>query len=254
MRVNISLAAFPAMRHLEAAHAAIGTKLREPMIDEVVADHVQLVPQNFGVLEEETVDALAATFPGTRFRLHANVRVLRDGRVYDLSTFNDFPQHFARAAQMSARLRAPAYTAHAGRRNDALCTIFDAARRASDLFGCPVGVEGHYPERGNAATYFVSTWDEYRAVMESGVPYALDLSHLNIVAHYERRKEAGLVAEMLACERCIEVHLSDNDGRGDQHQVLSAEPWWWSLLPFINTSAVVFTEGNHRRQRAKAEQ
>jgi hypothetical protein len=57
------------------------------------------------------------------------------------------------------------------------------------------------------------------------------------------------VRDMLACERCIEVHVSANDGRGDWHQVCEQPPWWWPLLQYINPKAVVFSEGNHRRKR-----
>jgi hypothetical protein len=81
------------------------------------------------------------------------------------------------------------------------------------------------------------------------VPYALDLSHLHILATRTGRRETTLVAEMLACERCIEVHVSDNDGQGDWHQVCAEPPWWHPLLPHIHPHAVVFSEGNHRRAR-----
>lgn len=95
----------------------------------------------------------------------------------------------------------------------------------------------------------MSIWDEYRLLFDSGVPYALDLSHLNILAHQSGQKEATLVQEMLACERCTEVHVSDNDGSGDWHQVCESKPWWYSLLSYIHHDAVIFTEGNHRRMK-----
>jgi hypothetical protein len=250
MKVNLSLAAFPGMRHEAAAASGIADGVAEPLFGDIATEHVQLVPQNLGVLDEAMIHRLREAHPHTQFRLHANVRVLRDAAIYDLSNFDALPAHFARAASLSKHLKAPAYSAHAGRRNGSLESVLDATRRASELFGCDVALEGHYPERGNTATYFVSTWEEYREVFESGVAYALDLSHLNIVAHYERRRETGLVAEMLACERCIEVHLSDNNGCGDQHQTLNGAPWWWSLRHFIHSSAVVFTEGNQRRSIA----
>lgn len=242
------------MRHVEAARAAIEGSHYEPYIGTILADHVQIVPQSFGIFDEATAETLMRRYPATRFRLHANVRVLREMAVYDLSNFDQHPEHWQQAAKMSRYIGASAYSAHAGGRKGTLNDVCIAARRASELLGCPVAVEGHYPERGNADKYHVSTWEEYRRLFESGVPYALDLSHLNIVAHYSNRTETTLVAEMLACERCIEVHLSDNDGRGDQHQTLTKEPWWLPLLPYINPSSVVFTEGNHRRAAAKETQ
>jgi hypothetical protein len=61
-----------------------------------------------------------------------------------------------------------------------------------------------------------------------------------------------LVGELLAGDQCLEVHLSHNDGRGDQHRICDADPWWFPLLGHINPSAVVFSEGNHRTKRSES--
>lgn len=119
------------------------------------------------------------------------------------------------------------------------------ARRCADLFDCPVGVEGHYPTAGD--TWLLASWDEYRTLFDSGVPYALDLSHLHIVANHSGRREDTLVAEMLASDRCLEIHVSDNDGRADRHAVCVEPPWWFALLRHAHGEAVIFSEGNHRR-------
>ncbi len=202
-----------------------------------------------GTLDDTLVDLLREAFPATRFRLHANVRALPRHVIADLSNFTMHAEWFSQAARISQRLDAPAYTAHAGRRSQApLGEVIDNVRRCADLFGCPIGVEGHYPSAGDI--WLVSSWPEYRAVFESGVPYALDLSHLHILATHTGRHETALVAEMLACERCIEVHVSANDGRGDWHQVCAEPPWWYPLLRHIHPDAVMFSEGNHRRERS----
>lgn len=248
MKAHVSLACWPGLRH-EAAAALLHEPVEEPLFGRISAKHVQLVPQSLGCLDETLADALRAAHPGTRFRLHANVQVLPRRRLADLSGFALHADWFAQAARISRRLDAPAYTAHAGRRAEAdLATLLDHARRCADLFGCPVGVEGHYPTPGD--TWLVQSWAEYQAVFESGVPYALDLSHLHILASHTGRFETALVAEMLTCERCIEVHVSANDGRGDWHQVCAEPPWWHPLLPHIHPNAVVFSEGNHRRARS----
>lgn len=248
MKAHISLACWPGMRH-EAAAAQLRTPIHEPLFGELSADHVQLVPQSMGCLTEARVEALQAAHPRTRFRLHANVHVLPQRRFADLSGFELHADWFAQAARISRQLAAPAYTAHAGRRAEAqLPELLDRARRCADLFGCPVGVEGHYPTAGD--TWLVSSWPEYRALFESGVPYALDLSHLHILVKQTSHLEGTLVAEMLACERCIEVHVSANDGRGDWHQVCTEPPWWHPLLAHVHPQAVVFSEGNHRRTRS----
>lgn len=252
--VNISLAAFPGLRHEQAAELAISKvaagELSEPVFGKIHANHVQLVPQNFGVLDEELCNSLMAAYPHTQFRLHANVRISQKHTMADLSGLHRHQQWFEQAARISKRLDAPAYTAHSGSRSEAsMQQMLENARRLADLFGCPVGVEGQYPVKGDHL--LVTSWGEYREVFESGVPYALDLSHLNILAHKSGEFETVMTQEMLACERCIEVHVSENDGSGDWHQICERKLWWHELMPYINKKAVVFTEGNHRHKRGK---
>lgn len=247
MKVHVSLACWPGLRHADAVQR-LAEPPNEPCFGRLSTAHVQLVPQSMGVLDDALVDALRAACPGTRWRLHANVRVLSRHVMADLSGFALHADWFVQAARISRRLEAPAYTAHAGRRSQAtLPQMLDNARRCADLFGCPVGVEGHYPSGGD--DWLVSSWREYQTVFASGVPYALDLSHLHILASRTGQRETSLVTEMLACERCIEVHVSANDGHGDWHQVCTEPAWWHPLLPHIHPKAVVFSEGNHRRRR-----
>jgi hypothetical protein len=247
MKTHVSLACWPGLRH-EAAAGLLREPVEEPLFGRLSAEHVQLVPQGTGCLTEALADTLSDAHPGTQFRLHANVQVLPQRRLADLSGFALHADWFAQAARISRQLGAPAYTAHAGHRCEAeLAGVLEHARRCAELFGCPAGIEGHYPTSGDA--WLVSSWAEYRAVFESGVPYALDLSHLHILAARTGCRETTLVAEMLACERCIEVHVSANDGSGDWHQVCTEPPWWHPLRRHIHPHAVVFSEGNQRKPR-----
>lgn len=241
-RINISLAAYPGCDFFEAMQRAVSEAPAEPLLGSLAVTETQLCPQNRGVLTPEFAKGLREVFPGTRFRLHANVRVLPSRQIADWSSWDAQSPYWKALAATSQVLQAPAYTAHAGRRSEAdLATVLESARRAQDVFGCPVGIEGHYPTRSDV--FLVSSWEEYRTLFESGVPYAVDLSHLHIVAEQSGRYESTLVQEMLANERCIEVHLSSNDGTKDQHQLLTQEPWWWPLLAYINDDAVIFSEG-----------
>ncbi|HDR9471849.1 MULTISPECIES: hypothetical protein [Burkholderia cepacia complex] len=243
---NVSLAAWPGLRFEEAVAEAIDRPPHEPLLGTLECNHIQLCPQNRGVLTPELAQDLRHRFPRTRFRLHANVRVLAARRLADLADWNPGDPYWQALAARSQSLAALAYTAHAGRRDRCtLSGLFDNARHAAALFNCPVGIEGHYPTRDNP--YLISDWNEYRVLFDSGVPYALDLSHLNIVSVRTRCREQTMVREMLACERCIEVHLSGNNGTRDEHRVLEQEPWWWSLLDAIHDHAVIFSEGNLRR-------
>ena len=246
--IHVSLASWPGLRHEQAARH-LSEEISEPLFGVLSTAHVQLVPQNFGVLTEDLAEQLMAAFAQVRFRLHANVRVLAEHRVADLSGYQRHAEWFERAAHISRCLAAPAYTAHAGLRSEStLPAMLDNARRCADLFDCPVGVEGLYPAPRDP--WLVSSWAEYRQLFESGVPYALDLSHLNILVAISGVRDDALVREMLACERCMEVHVSANDGRGDWHQVCEQAPWWHPLLASIHPQAVVFSEGNHRRKRS----
>lgn len=251
MIANVSLAAFPGLDYAQALQRALVETCYDPLLGVLSTEQVQLVPQGCRQqLTMELAQEITRTFPSTRFRLHANVRVLKSHHLNgDLASWAQFPEYFAELARISRCIGAPAYSAHAGERARAnLAGVIDSALRAADLFGCPVAVEGHYPTPKEPERWNVATWDEYRHLFESGAPYALDLSHLNIVACRSGHQQHALVTEMLACERCIEIHLSDNDGHGDQHQVLQRAPWWWCLRPYFNPNAVVFSEGNQKRK------
>lgn len=244
-RVCLSLAAFPGLRHEEAAHLATQGAHVEPMIGRLSCSHLQLVPQNFGVLTEDRCRDLQAAHPGTRFRLHANVRIQPRHVVADLSGLDLHLAWFIQAARVHRALGAEIYSAHAGRRREAsLDQLFSNAQRAGDLFGCPVAIEGHYPTPDDQ--FLVASWKEYQQLLDSDLPFAVDLSHLHIVATRSGCIETNLVKELLASEHCLEVHVSDNDGQGDQHRTLSRVPWWAECLPSIHPKAVVFSEGNHR--------
>jgi hypothetical protein len=252
--VNLSLACFPGLRPLEALHEAVrGLEegwLSEPALGALQMQHVQLVPQSAGVLDEETLAGIREAFPSVQPRLHANVRLSPGQPIIDLARFPGQRSWFAQVARLSSTIGAAAYSAHAGLRRDAsLKQVIGYTKEACDLFGVPVGLEGHYPDR--SGQWLVSTWSEYRTVLEAGIPFVVDLSHLNIVAAQTRTLELGLTAELLASPLCIEVHLSANDGSGDQHQVCSAPTWWHQLLGGINPDAVIFSEGNHRWLRER---
>ena len=209
--------------------------------------HIQLCPQTRSALDEEMVDLLRQRFPETRFRLHANLP-LSSGRPprLDASTVSaqTWP-YYQRLAALSRRLGAPLYSLHAGRRrNCSLERLKDNLAALSQLFETPVAVEGMYPTSDDA--FLLSTAEGYRWMLEQGMDYALDLSHLHILAQASGGLDPGLVRALLSSPRCREVHLSSNDGRRDQHRPLrDLSVWWWSLLMETRpwTHATLFTEG-----------
>lgn len=240
--VHVSLGSYGRLTHEQAIALALTVPPEDPLLGRLSTAHLQLCPQNRGRLDVEMAACLRDTHPAVAWRLHANVQVERHQRIVDLCDWPEERDWFVSVAAVSNALGASAYTAHAGQRcKGTVQAVLNHVRNVEQLFGVPVGVEGHYPTRGN--TWLFSSWEEYRLLLASGVHYALDLSHLHILACQSGQIERALVAEMLASSQCLELHVSGNDGRADQHQPLQEPPWWWDLLPHLHADAVVFSEG-----------
>lgn len=251
LRAHAATACFPGLPFFGALEK-FAQGVVEPHLGSVSFEHCQLCPQSFGVLSDSRIDEIKSKFPGTQFRLHANVHLPEFGRVLlDASTYriNTRPYYEA-LARASQRLGANAYTLHAGRRaNCSLEEMGNNVREIRDLFGMRVGVEGLYPSRDGE--WLLADWSDYQWLLNSGLDFALDLSHLNIVAKRARTREPSLVGELLASEHCIEIHCSSNNGVRDSHAVTTPDDWWLSMLNGsipVNSGAVVFTEGNQYRQ------
>jgi len=247
MNIYASTAMAPGMRHIDALLYIEG---RFDAGIPVSLDKVQLCPQNTGALGLSAVERLRGAYPETEFRLHATCRLERSGyQKMEASTpYGVSREYFTEMGELSRELRAPAYTLHAGKREESsLAEMRENILRLQELFGhgCLVGVEHMYPSP-KKRTWLLDCWDEMEWLYESGINYALDLSHLNIIARRERFFNWELVLEMIQSERCLEIHISDNDGRKDAHQPINKErlPAWWRLIENQNIAATIFTESN----------
>ena len=224
---------------------------------ETSIDYVQLCPQTPTVFTEESLTEIQDAFPDTQFQLHANVRVKPGLLILDASSYNDRNHwYFERLGELSKFIKAPAYSLHSGRRRH--CTMLHLFRNLEDiqsLFEMPVLVEGMYPTRDGPEEYLMSTWQEYLNVMNSGFYYAIDLSHLHIVANREGQRP-DWVYQLITHPNCKEVHVSHNNGRSDAHRPISERVWdnlWWkeAWLSALadrsdNDQPLHFTEGLHR--------
>ena len=193
-------------------------------------------------------------YPDTQLRLHANARVLPFHLRFDASSdLNQSAPYFEALADRSRRLGAAAMSIHAGERVNTDDTgLYDNLSRIQDIFGdIRVAVEGMYPS--TRTPYLMDTREAYEDVLRRGVPFALDLSHLQIVAHQQQTDCTDLARDMVASPQCLEVHLSDNDSVSDRHNLLCEVPWWWEVLEHTHENALLFTEGNQiRHQRSIA--
>lgn len=197
---------------------------------------IQLCPQNGArartPLTTGLLDQLRARHPRRRFRLHANHRLHQAPAIaYDASTVAaHWDSCFEPLARLHRHLEADVYSLHAGRCSQASRTeLARGVARLETLFGSPVAVEGLYPSRREAL--HISTSEGYRWLLDSGLFMAIDLSHLHIVRTVEGDFDLGLLDALLQSGRCLEVHLSHNNGRADQHRDLSAAPpWWWEAV------------------------
>lgn len=247
LSIQTASACFPGWR-IEDAVRACNAGIREPLLGDLQTQHIQLCPQSRGVIDESLCDSLMAEFPNIRFRLHANARVMPNMVRWDASSFNDETRHYyARLAEISKRLNAPAYSLHAGHRgNTDMPGMLENLKRIQDIFGdIPVAVEGLYPNPRNAQ--LMDSWKSYQSVYDSGAFVALDLSHLNLLPNPEAHKELWMA--WLESTQTLEVHLSGNDGDHDSHGLLVNAPFWWEGLNQANIGAraVLFSEGDQVR-------
>lgn len=233
----------PGQPHDQAVRTAAATP--DPYWGPLSMAHVQLCPQHPTALEEELVERCKQASPATRFRLHASVRVSDVGThlIWDASNAHD-PRaqgYWRRIGELSRACGAQVYSLHAGRaRNGPLEQAFANVQELQQRLGMTVAIEGLYPDP--RTEWLLSDWEQYARLLESGLPFALDLSHLNIVAHRSGKMENALISELLSSNQCVEVHVSGNSGDEDSHRVINKDPWWLALLARFNPGAVVFSE------------
>ena len=250
--VHATTACLPTLPYAEVARILAAGVAQEPWGPLSLA-HVQVCPQHPHVLTEELLDQIAAVLPGTVLRLHATVPVMRR-HVFGSDAWwsKDSRPYWERVASLSRHIKAPAYTFHAGtREHHSFDEMLDQARRFEQLFECKVGIEGLYPDPVKKQSWFVDSWAEYRLLMDSGVCYAIDLSHLNILARVHNEIDMGLANDLVCHPNCIEIHVSDNDGMSDRHQMMRPQAeqmmWWIPLLARAvrqRPEALVFSESS----------
>lgn len=228
----------------------------EPILGQLSVEHVQLCPQHQNILTPSLITQLMQDFPHIQFRLHSDVRVpKKTGYTLDLIHFDDNSLwYFQYINDLSKQINAPLYSLHAGvRKGLTLLDLFKKYEKLQSIFHCPIAIEGHYPYKNDH--YLIFDWKEYEQLYLSGCNYALDLSHLNIVAEREGWNW-NLTEKMITSHHCKEIHVSFNEGIMDSH-ILSHQQYeklwqlWKPLIELKNDDCIVFSEGNQSLEQRK---
>ncbi len=185
---------------------------------------IQLCPQHKEYLSPETIELLKEKYPQTEFYLHANVKVFPSLFIKDASNLihgdksfliEQNMMYFKQLNTVNKKLNHQYYTLHAGyQKNSNHEDMMKNLYALEALMKVEVFVEGLYPAQDN---YLMATLDEYEWVaIRHG--FVLDLSHLNIVFHKEKKEiDLKWIKDMMLHENCREIHISENDGSRDQH-------------------------------------
>lgn len=247
MNINGTTACYPGKSFDEATkHLQHSAEFYGP----ISTEHVQLCPQTQSIASLDMVAALQAKYPDTKFRLHANVR--RQGKIelFDCSSNPEtWKSYLTDIKTVNTALGSPDWSIHAGRSHVSQEVMYDNLARTQDFMGCRVAIEGLYPSR--RTPWNMSTYEQYAELLERDCFFALDVSHVNIMKSQDTQNFnwIELVKNLMEHKNCIEIHISDNDGREDVHMRLDKKPWWWDTLQEaqLPEHCVVFTEGNQRR-------
>lgn len=242
--ISISLGSFVRHTPLEAAKKA-DAGIEVPVLGTIGLGVIQLCPQNRAHIDEATIDELRDHFPDKEIRFHANVQMEETKCIVDVIDFDPGRLYWKRMKDMIRYAGCKAYSAHAGlRKNGTMNQLIDKHKSMMDFLDIPVAIEGHYPAKRNP--YLASTWMEWIMMYESGLPFVVDLSHAQIIAHYYKDEALDLMQAMVSSERCLEVHVSGNDSVSDQHRPMRGDEWWLPLLQNLHAGTEIFYEGIFR--------
>ena len=261
-KVHPTSSNYPGFEIVKAIYSIKNNNFKDVFVSNKSLDHIQLCPQNMGILSKDIVNELKIHLPNTKFRPHANVRTGNKLEFFDASI--DLKSSFAqsymkRLKRLIKWLGSSGYSWHAGERvSGGLSLIKDKTNYLSDYLGIRVGVEGLYQ---SPKKYAIDCFLEYEALLGLDCDFALDLSHLQIVCFNEFKNEAcqienakQLAKELMAAKNCLEIHISDNDFKKDSHRQINTSRWWFNVLNdvSINDDTLVFCESDQRNLKEKS--
>ena len=249
LNIQTTTAMFPGLPFLPALEQISRETQKRP---ELHMDWVQLCPQSFGCVNDGLLVSLKEKYPNTKFQLHSNVRIIHGKEpVHGSSSGKWVDVYLQELIRLTKITGCGIYSIHSGYEDEmSLQDMFSNVRKMNSDCDITIAIEGLYPERNREA--LVRNWDQYQQLLDADIPYAIDLSHLNIVAKAEGHR-FYLVQKLLASYNCKEVHLSSNHGRLDSHLPFTKEKheWWWPLLEYCQAETRIFSEENLRIQQSK---
>lgn len=213
---------------------------------------IQICPQHIGFLTKRQFEKIQETYSTTKFRLHANVRLQSELIFFDASnTINDKKEYVQKLKLMIEMTKNDIYTYHAPQRKKiSWKKIKKNVLDLQDYLNVCVGVEGLYP-----VEKFKDIWsnsiEAYEKLMNSGLFFVVDLSHLNILYYKENKNDLikELTKELLNHKNCIEVHISGNNGIYDQHHIIQDKNiWWLDILKNSKYQKTIFCESKQSKE------
>lgn len=244
---------FPGTHYAESVSLLYEKGLTDNILKSFSFEHMQLCPQQKGVIDVELIDKFKRLYPDTKFRYHANVRLYPKIFFFDASSNLKSPdviEYVERLGQAHYWLKPDVYSFHAGSKKAKFQEMISNVLYLQDFLKIPVAVEGLYPSRND--NWHLSSVKEYELLLKLDVFYAIDLSHIQIVANAEGVLPKDLIKELIESKRCLEIHVSDNDLVSDSHRQMKKSRWWMDILneANIDKNAVIFCESDQRVREA----
>lgn len=191
---------------------------------------------------------------GMQYRAH-HALVWQEHRSFNLADTFDV-EYFEQLTDWLAAMQITAYSVHAGRIDtaapdagiDRFLRHLEQLARLCRVRSIRLGVETMYPTPADhTQRYWLQSTVEIEQLLTAmpHVDLVIDLAHLNLWHGCSIREK--LQVFQLAGNRLLELHISDNDGRRDNHTQICETTWWvpyFDAMP-IEVPIVLESRMNH---------
>ena len=119
--------------------------------------------------------------------------------------------------------------------------------------GIRLGVETMYPpELDSTSQYLLQNTAQVKQLLQDlpNIELVVDMAHLNIWKKETIPEKLQLLE--LACNRLLEIHISDNDSYRDSHTAITERTWWVPYAAMFPPLVPLVLESRMNRQSALA--